>query len=682
METIAYTVSGTTTEISFKDLGVGARPTLQLGTHGESKFMLPLPGIPPETALAIPFEAACVIYTGRTGSGGSWSGGSILFQGRRTDSGGSVSGTAVQSELVIEDAWYDLRFLTLQATWKTITGGTYASPTYGTTSWPDCVLFQATPGVTYSPAAVNSHITTGQAIKEILQYAITYGGVNLQIGTLDPDAYVPFYPIRSMRCADAIKVALRVHPDCACEIDYTSTPPTFNVRKRANLTAITLPYKGSASNRTHLTSDVKPRPDLVPTRVGIYIKDMATLAGQSVVSVSTDIYPVGVGSGLRAFDVSLDIQGPKTAVTTAKLTTAAFDPTDLTWWSKKLPSLKSVADGGQVPNTGATGALALMDSTINGGGGHLKGIQVLDASGATINLTTYAFELLAGNVCDWMTNSGSAVNVVEATVTAFFTYDKITTLGGATVTDKITEHSHSVRVKLTNFAGTTYTLTQLLSSGETYPTGLATKIYNSLATLQYDFTHTIIEKPFATLVKPGLNALNLSGGASAWTSMAAMVQAVTVHFMFSPGGSITSAETTVRCGPVQHLEAGELVQLFNLFCNRDFSRINPNERSSGASIGGGGGALGSDGPKENSNPAPPVPQVTNVVYVYSSAVAGHINHDAKEIADILAATTPTPVAGSDATAIKTMQPREVKMCDDAGNQFYAIVHCTGGYTKP
>lgn len=66
-------------------------------------------------------------------------------------------------------------------------------------------------------------------------------------------------------------------------------------------------------------------------------------------------------------------------------------------------------------------------------------------------------------------------------------------------------------------------------------------------------------------------------------------------------------------------------------------------------------------------------------------IAGDLDCDANEIAAILAATTPTPVAGTtDANYldIRTMKPREVQMCDAAGNQFYAIVLCTAGYTKP
>ena len=66
----------------------------------------------------------------------------------------------------------------------------------------------------------------------------------------------------------------------------------------------------------------------------------------------------------------------------------------------------------------------------------------------------------------------------------------------------------------------------------------------------------------------------------------------------------------------------------------------------------------------------------------TSGWTGQINHDANIITTTLAATTPTPIAGAGANDIKTMQPREVLMCDASGNQFYAIVHCTAGYTKP
>ncbi len=599
---MAYTVGGTTTEISLTALGVGDW-RITYGTHGPSTVSLSLRGQGPELAVAIPFEAPCTLYTGRTGNG-PYTGGTIVFQGRRTDNLGEAGAATASTELTIEDAWYDLRWLTLQAVWQTITGGTIAAPTYGTASWPDCILFQATPGVSYSPAAVNAHITTGQALVEILSYAIS-AGVNLQVGEIDPALYVPFYPVRSVRCAEAIKHCLRAHPDCTTEIDYTTNPPTFHVRQTSNLTAVTLPYAGSSTSggvtKTHLTSQIRPRPDLVPARVGIFIKETSVVSGQTVVSVGTDIYPA-VAGGLRALDVSLDITGPKSTQVSARITSTAFDPTDLSWWKLKVPAL------GQ-PET-VPGSLALLNTAFNDGSKDC--ISVVDETGAAINLSTYAYVLEDhGTAHGWMQLSGGGpVLVTKAIVTGHFTYQRRKNIGTAASPVWVSirthnNHPHPLRLKLTNSPSAVYTLNTVLSSGEAYPTGLAQGIYTSLCRLQYQFNHTILEQPWTTIVKPGKHALNVSGGASAWGSMNAMVQQVTIECLNSPDTGLVSAKTQVRCGPVEHLEAGQLVQLFNLFQNRDLARINPNERSSGLPNGGVNAAMPDDTAKENSTHASP-----------------------------------------------------------------------------
>ena len=87
--------------------------------------------------------------------------------------------------------------------------------------------------------------------------------------------------------------------------------------------------------------------------------------------------------------------------------------------------------------------------------------------------------------------------------------------------------------------------------------------------------------------------------------MNAMVQEVVIAFINSPATGITSAKTQVRCGPVEHLEPGQLVQLFNLFQNRDLGRINPNERTSGLPNGGANAAMPDDTAKENTTHASP-----------------------------------------------------------------------------
>jgi hypothetical protein len=169
------------------------------------------------------------------------------------------------------------------------------------------------------------------------------------------------------------------------------------------------------------------------------------------------------------------------------------------------------------------------------------------------------------------------------------------------------------------------TYSQFLTTGEAMPANLAQNIYESLADLQYNLDHSLIEKPFSGWVKPGLNSVNLTGGATAWETMNSPVQQTTYR-MHLGGDGITFDEASVKCGPVQHLEAGELVQLFNLFANRDLSKIDTNERVDGT-VGGQTVTMPVDSAQENSIPGKPIDTTTfsafndgsNDFYVKNSA---------------------------------------------------------------
>jgi hypothetical protein len=377
--------------------------------------------------------------------------------------------------------------------------------------------------------------------------------------------------------------------------------------------------------QTHLTSQVKPRPDLQPSRVGIYLKETSSIAGQTVVSIGTDFWPASSVSGLRSFDVSLDMTGPKTSLVTGQTTAYAFDPTSLAFWTTHVPTLDSDTHPEVKPGT-----LTIVNPDVNPSPATLNAITVLDSSKNPIDYVDDYPNYLGGQgtVHPWM-----PVQCIEAFVTAYLTYQKQKNIGTAAAAvwvpaDKPATHPHTVKVKLTTAAvGTVpYTLSTILATGETYPEWyvvlpslapvpagtagatlmtLAHYVYLSLATLQYNFSHTILEQPFTTIIKPGKHALNLSGGAAAWETMAAMIQESTIEFINSPAAGLTISKTSVRCGPVEHLEPGQLVQLFNLFQNRDINKINPNERASGLPNGGANAAMPSDTAKEDSTAALP-----------------------------------------------------------------------------
>ena len=661
-------------------------------SHAPGTFQITW-AVAPETGIAIPFKSRCIVYAGRTsadGSPNSFSGGTILFQGRRTDNAGSASAKHISTALTLSDAWWDLERITLQAAWYEITGGTWGSPTYTPFYWPDCVLFQASPGVTYSPAAVQETISTWQMIKEIIGYAADYAtgadAVDLQLtasAEFTP-AYCNWFPMRTAKCAAALAVCLRPHPGVFTGFDYTTTPPTLHFRDRAHMTAVTLPYKATDdAGIIHIASDVEPLESLVPDALRLYYQITGTFNGNPVLSYETDIYPVDAGNSLLCLDYSIDITGPAQQEVSKNFTSAAFDATDLDLWRYKIPSLKQVSQGGQIPNDGAGGALLLVDSSPYDAVAHPKGIQVTDENGDPVDLSTYTYWTDEAIFAWFKLTGGSSPAVKKVTVKGYFHYSRTTTLGGTGVTDVHAEHEHSMRLVLTNAPTGTYVLKQTTNPGEAIPSGLAQSLYNELSVLQWNLRHEIIQwgataDAVPTLIQPGLQCVNLAGGKVAWETMNAVPQEVSIEFFRTAAGLLV-ARHTISCGPVNHLEPGYIVQLTNLFWNRHKSGIDANRRLSGNVSSNTTDLSVSADAKENATDANPVPITTNNVFVDSGAIAGQTIQDAAGVAAVLAAATPTPIVS--AADMRVQKPREMAACDTVGNTFFVVAQVTGGYTK-
>ena len=609
-------------------------------THGASEVTIRLPGVNPANAPKIPFLSKVVISDGN---------GVPQFVGRRIDIDGSASGNQQEFSYRFQDAWWDLSKITFKsvfwsaayqavtvlgdvvtlatplifngvvpqanfytfnhltntytrigANWTvtpgplnptstiTVTGGT--GTCVGATFlaffsvYTDAILFQYSPDDPYQTASdiVLLYITTGDQIKEILRFAIDQG-VNLQIGQIDPSLYVPWYPVRCENCAEAIKICLRMHPDCFTEIDYTTTPPTFNIRKQASLTAVTLPYSFTDSiGRMHVATDIKPRPDLIPTRIAIFYR---YLGGGTVLAYPQDIFPVNAPDGILAFDYSLDLQGPQMTTSNGQVTSTPFDKTSLAFWKEKHPDLA------------AANVTDLAAADIDGSA-TTPTFTVVDNTGAPIDTAVFAWEFIGGAQAFWM----SLVQVVEATVSGFFNYTVNDAAGNPL--QQVNPHPKACRIRLTNTPSVIQSFTQALTTGEAVPIGLAKAIYQSLQTLQYSLSHKLQEHPFTSFIKPGKHAINLTGGNADWLVMAATVQN-TKYTLYQDGSGIVFAMSDIKCGPVTHLECGELVQLFNLFVNRDLVKIDPWERIIGTTSSGASGSPVVSTPKENSTSGVP-----------------------------------------------------------------------------
>ena len=662
-ETLQYVDgSGATQEVAMQNLcanGAAVRLVLEPRSHAAGEFHITLPQ-PPETPIAIPFKSRCNIRACRASSSGAnntFSAGTIIFQGRRTDNSASA-GHNISTQITLSDALWDLEQLTYKVGWQYISGGTYASPTYSNFFWPDIVMFQADqlgqlqPGGTYaaySPAPVQGLISTWQQIMAIVFYAANYAtgaeAVQLQMGTtaeFTPN-YRNSYGIRSVKCLQCLTTALQSHPGVYTEMDYTTTPPTLHFRDRTTMTAVTLPYASTDVNGVlHLASDVQSLVHLVPGRIAIYYQINGTFTGRPVILYGDDIYPASGGPFLMTQDYSVDISGADTSQTTKNFTSSAFDPTSLALWRNKVPSLKQLSQNGQIPNDGSAGALLLVDSNPYNATTHPKGLQVVDETNTPINYSSGNFQFITDDsVYAWFTlTGGAAAQAVRATVKGYFKYQKQNVLGGVNLTDEKTEHEHSFRCMLTTAPSGQYVLNQTLSAGESIPANLAQAIYTELQSLQYKLRHEIWQlgansTTVPTLIKPGKHMINLSGGLSAWTTINAVPQNVSIEFMRTADGRL-GARQTINCGPVNHLEPGYLIQLYNLFAQRNLRRINAQQKLTG--IPSSQVDLSTTDSKENTVAADSVKKTEYAVLVDGSGNFTALKNSATDVANGLALT--------------------------------------------
>ena len=446
------------------------------------------------------------------------------------------------------------------------------------------------PFAPYDPPVFNGLITTWQQIVDIVNYAANFAagneGVKIQLGAVPEftPQYRNTYPVRSMDCLQALVTCLQSHPGVYMELDQSTTPPTLHFRDRAHMTAVTLPYKSTdVNNVVHIASDIQPLYHLRPDRVAITYKINDSLNGQPIIRPSSDIYPAAGGPFLLTKNYSCDISGSAESITVANYISNNFSPLDLDLWRLKVPSLRAVAAGGQIPNDGNAGALAIVDTNPYDAVNHPRGIQVVDEAGAPIDCIGTFVYWTDQSVYAWFQLTAAPAMAVKATVKAHFSYTK--NGGNGRASTVVADHEHSFRILLTNAPTGRYIFRQTLNTGEVIPAGLAQFIWTELSTLQWKLSHEIIQaapdaNSVPTLVKPGKHMINLAGGAAAWTTMNAVPETVSIQ-LYRTGNNRLVAQHRISCGPVNHLEPAQLLQIFNMFTKRNLRRIDTNQALTG-----------------------------------------------------------------------------------------------------
>jgi hypothetical protein len=530
--------------------------------------------------------------------------------------------------------------------------------------------------------------------------------------------FLPSYIAKPMMCAQALQKMLELSPRTNIAFDYSTTPPTVFIRSVDNFAPVSLALFNGVD---HKSLNLKRRDDLVARAVVITYRITNTVDGRQVVDYAIDKWGAhGANSssdpsaGLRVLSETIDLQGYNITTTTAQMDCEALacrggtNATKRAWWAGRRGGEQAKFNDSRVrfqDNTFAETTIpdATLTYATSAGVDSDGNPRVAGAVLSTADLAFFTNRLVRGTHHSWMTIGGIPVRSlkVRASVrTEHATYDVVATgdtLGQLPASESAsnaatngsrqgkvnTEETHC-HIELTNAAnaldGAPFTATTIASStpGELYISGaggIAQYLFNALLAFQYDGEYAKVETDFANNV--GLmNAINFTGGRSEWTTMNAQPQSVIEDF--------GTRETFVQIGVANHLSAGQLSSLLNMWAFRR-PWYNPAVRADNSVANGGevsmpqsaGGANATDGlanhnefvTTDYATPGDP-----------TSTVTGQIKTTAKKVTDLLAATAPTPV--DPAILPKILDPKEISFCDESGAVVQAILIAGGFYTKP
>lgn len=529
-------------------------------TLAPSTFMLRCATADVEDDPAIPFAGSVIIRRDRessTGNDDSFSGGTIEFQGKRTWLQHSGDGSGEGLVYTFSDPWWDLQNTAYLQPWR----HSSSPPAMETQYASEGFLFTQ-----YNASKVNKweKITAGGQITNILQFLLDqYSAQSMSapfaIGTISPTFAAPVYQVKEITCAEAIIICLRGAPDAVAWFDHSTTPPTFYVKYRSELTAASLSMSDGNLKSVSLIS----RDDLVPRSVLILFRQTNEDSGVPYVKLTRQKYgPNGADSnsdpetGLRVLIQNVELEGGTIerdyghTVTTRVSVNAAAPLATLRWWAKRSAEAQEVLDSydilGELPTflTATVNEIIVDEETGE------------ETEGGTVSLTSYPNELVDGSgIKDWMGVTSKKV-IIRQVVQDFSTAVEFEGASGWYYTQKWVDAVWETKCVVCNAPAGEKEWKTVLSmiEGESEPAGLAQRLYESLATLQYEGNVTLIGESCPATV--GIeNTLNITGGKTEWTTMNAVVTGVSKSYGMG--------ETTIDIGPPSYLSAQEFTSLFN-----------------------------------------------------------------------------------------------------------------------
>lgn len=364
-------------------------------------------------------------------------------------------------------------------------------------------------------ALADELMTCGEVIGEAVAFADAKGAL-LASGIITGGPDFPEEEGLDLTCAEVVFRVCRWMPDMVSGFNHSSG--LLNVTSTP-VSTLTFDLK-SSTYRVQLV-DPAPRTDLIVPGVRIDYQITSTIMGKTVLSLVRET--AGNPDAIGGIKHTMSIRGSSISrmQQTQHIKVAALPAQgDMAWW------LSHCAD--------------LADARI----------QNLVLTNPAVDVQAGPNELLEGSIQEWMLDDVPGANyslhAAESTFTVLATYDL--TINGKLV--HVEAQKCACKITTTDATTRSYTrLTDSVSGGEYYPSGLAASLYAAGSKTWWDGQIDIVGPEIQAAVIPGM-ALNISNGRAEWATMAARVVSVQ-H-------DLDAGKTSIRVGPPRQMTLGDL----------------------------------------------------------------------------------------------------------------------------
>jgi hypothetical protein len=482
-------------------------------------------------------------------------GSTVRFVGEVMDVGKTASGGAEGHRARLVNAWIVLAETIYEQSWTLTNGGSTANKAR-------CIVGLKS----------NGEIgTLAEAITDVLNFA------GVAVGSIVLASVEEPWEVRNVTCAEVIKQIARLAPRAVSWWTYPGGVATFNVASSPSAVELAMTAKTNVDLRPNRTQAVR----------GVRLQYEIVRTTSDVPQTDVVVDSAGATTGRRVLIQTIPWRGAsanflrqrvkvRTIPTTATGTDAAQKATRQ-FWAERCPELRAaksvVGDGDFTPkltfnlfdNAAAIWPEGLPDGTV-GFGAASGGKYYFAAKLARIDGTdgTGAYELTdpddAGSVKIRL-DSGLTRMLVEGTVTPwmqrqgkdaqrwqlFANVSFIDAASGRPVQQVV-----HINVTVTDCVTKEYVELQSYADGDAVPTGLAAELYAVLGQTYHEGTVVRVEDECSNFAREG-NALTITGGATEWTTMNALVQGVRED--------IGSGVTTLTVGVAPRLGAADMLDL-------------------------------------------------------------------------------------------------------------------------